>query len=685
MKKRVLGILLAGLTALGMMSAAAAIELQDATGRVTSGKDITDMTLQGNAMGNYVRGNGSNHAPAQSFLYVNEDGGVSVVQHQSRSGSVTVADFDAELNFLRTRSVSVLGRYSSYNGWGAFYAGEKYNYMIFLDSNDLDEDVLRIDCYTKDWSKWDGMTYPNVILHKGLIANDLDVTESNGSLFLVSNYTIRSGIPEYDGHQANFRMQINAETLALERLHTGVDAFDGYCSHSFVPEVAVNNGIIYTYDRSDKIPGKGIFMSAFQGGLASTKWANRMIQSMTFGDWGSQGNAIPAGDGVLTAYTYAPAAQPNTSTNVYLHYTTADGSMSKVQVNQNGGAGTPYVAAVDKNTGFVLWNPDLFSSETRDNLYYAAYTISGSNVSVGSVNMAQGHYLSDCEPIAFDGGLIWYTVEGGELIFHKLHPTEGLSTVLHHNWVTVEGRAPTCSKVGLTEGIQCGHCDAWLVKQEEIPMIPHTEEVVPAVAPTCTSTGLTEGTKCAVCGAVCVAQGTVEKLPHTEKVIPAVEPTCLTSGLTEGKECTVCGQITVRQTYVSSLRHNLEEVPRVEPTYYTDGHTRGFICTRCGEWRTEPTVIPRLRVKVRSYSAMAGWGSLTLDLVRGCDTPIDVICVFYDTQGRMLDLQINNDLGEYDAGHFRLVDGAASIAIFVMDDNLIPLGDAYRSELVVSP
>ena len=684
MKKRLFAVCCAAVAAL-CVTAAGALQLQDSTGMVTPGKDFTDMVLEGNAMGNYVRGNGSAHNPAQSFLYANEDGGVSVVQHR-RGGTVTVADFDAELNFLRTRNVALLGRYGTYNGWGAFYAGEKYNYMIFLDSNDLDEDVLRIDCYTKDWSQWDGVRIPTYYIPaRGLISNDLDVTESDGSLYIVSNYTLSSSIAEHNGHEANFRVQLNAETLAVEAVHSGVNSYDGYASHSFMPEVAANNGVIYTFDRSDKYPGSGIFMTAFQGGLHSTGLKNRLLRSMTVNDWGSQGNAIPAGDGVLTAYTYAPNSVSNTATNVYLYYADPSGAQSSLAVTQNGGAGTPYVAAVDKNTGFVLWNPDRFSDETLHNLYYAAYTVSDSGVSVGRVNMAEGHYLSDCEPIAFDGGVLWYTVENGELIFHKLHPTKGLSTVLHHNWKSVAGREPTCSEVGLTEGVQCAGCKLWYAEQEEIPTLPHTEKIIPAVAPTCAKTGLSEGKQCTVCSSVYVKQETVEKLPHTEQVIPAVEPTCSESGLTEGKQCTVCSQITVRQEQVSRLGHELEEVPAVPATYYADGYSRGFRCTRCQKWSTEPTVIPRLQTWVRSYSAMAAWNSLNVDLVRPCKDPLDVLCVFYDGEGRMMEIQKGDDLGPYDGAYFKLVDGAASFAVFVLDNDLIPLGPAYRSELVVSP
>ena len=78
------------MTALSV-TGAAALEFQDGSSRVTDGAGLADLRLTGNAGGNYVRGNGSAHSPARSFLYENEEGGVSVVQVQLNTGSVTGA------------------------------------------------------------------------------------------------------------------------------------------------------------------------------------------------------------------------------------------------------------------------------------------------------------------------------------------------------------------------------------------------------------------------------------------------------------------------------------------------------------------------------------------------------------------------------------------------------------------
>ena len=206
---------------------------------------------------------------------------------------------------------------------------------------------------------------------------------------------------------------------------------------------------------------------------------------------------------------------------------------------------------------------------------------------------------------------------------------------LGHNIVVDEEVAPTCTTKGLTEGSHCTRCNDKTVPQEEIDMVPHTEEIIPAVAPTCTATGLTEGKKCSVCGEITLAQEevaakghrygnlnvisatctengyiiigcgdcggswdsrydqeakdylanspyiNVEAKGHTEEIIPAVAPTCTETGLTEGKKCSVCGEILDAQEEVAKLGHNYESVV-TEPTFDAEGYTT-YTCSECGD------------------------------------------------------------------------------------------------------
>ncbi|MBQ4549494.1 MAG: S-layer homology domain-containing protein [Oscillospiraceae bacterium] len=129
---------------------------------------------------------------------------------------------------------------------------------------------------------------------------------------------------------------------------------------------------------------------------------------------------------------------------------------------------------------------------------------------------------------------------------------------------------PTCTTEGSYDSvIRCAECGEVISRETVIvPVIAHTEEVIPAVAPTCSETGLTEGKKCSVCGEILEAQEVVEKLAHTEEIIPGKDATCTETGLTEGKKCSVCGEILVAQKVVPVLGHDWQdgECSRCEAT-----------------------------------------------------------------------------------------------------------------------
>ncbi len=158
----------------------------------------------------------------------------------------------------------------------------------------------------------------------------------------------------------------------------------------------------------------------------------------------------------------------------------------------------------------------------------------------------------------------------------------------------VEGKAPTCTEAGLTNGEKCAVCGDITKNQETIPALGHTEVVDKAVAPTCTETGLTEGKHCSVCNEVLVAQQTVAAKGHTEESIAAKAPDCENAGLTEGKKCSVCGEIVVAQTRVPALGHTEVVDKAVAPTCTETGLTEGKHCSVCNKVLATQTMVPAL-------------------------------------------------------------------------------------------
>ena len=151
-----------------------------------------------------------------------------------------------------------------------------------------------------------------------------------------------------------------------------------------------------------------------------------------------------------------------------------------------------------------------------------------------------------------------------------------------HSESTIDGKAPTCTDTGLTEGKQCAICGDILVPQTEIPALGHKYEQT-VVAPTCTENGYTVHT-CSVCGDSYISDE-IDALGHTEKILYAVAPTCTEAGWTEGKVCTVCGETLVLQAEILPEGHKYHSTVTA-PTCEDDGYTT-YTCSVCNDTYVE--------------------------------------------------------------------------------------------------
>ena len=124
---------------------------------------------------------------------------------------------------------------------------------------------------------------------------------------------------------------------------------------------------------------------------------------------------------------------------------------------------------------------------------------------------------------------------------------------VHEGSEWVVSTPATCTSVGEKKLIcSCGKA----METAPIDVIPHTEEILPAVSASCKSTGLTAGKKCSSCNKILVAQSVTAKNAHTEEVVLGIAPTCTVSGLTDGKKCSVCTAITVAQLVIPPNGHS---------------------------------------------------------------------------------------------------------------------------------
>ena len=126
-----------------------------------------------------------------------------------------------------------------------------------------------------------------------------------------------------------------------------------------------------------------------------------------------------------------------------------------------------------------------------------------------------------------------------------------------HEIEYTEGKAPTCTEYGYTEGEKCKKCDKVFVYQKIIEKKGHTEETMEGEASTCTNHGFKDGKRCSECKEVLLPREELPLAPHTY----------------ESFSCTECGKKTVRfvkngDSYVVAAYNGCEDKEIIIPSTY---------------------------------------------------------------------------------------------------------------------
>ncbi|MBE6584880.1 MAG: hypothetical protein E7649_07930, partial [Ruminococcaceae bacterium] len=135
---------------------------------------------------------------------------------------------------------------------------------------------------------------------------------------------------------------------------------------------------------------------------------------------------------------------------------------------------------------------------------------------------------------------------------------------------------PTCTENGLTEGSRCYGCGAIIVEQKSVAA-HHDEVTHEAKAPTCTEVGWDAYVTCTRCDYTTYVEKPIEN--HDIVEYSAKEPTCSDVGWFAYEECSKCDYTTYVEKPIEN--HDIVEYSAQEPTCSDVGWFAYEECSKC--------------------------------------------------------------------------------------------------------
>lgn len=379
-----------------------------------------------------------------SYLYENGRDTFCVVDAKPYGVGKTVAvDIYDRENFALLSSHTVPMELETFGG---FFAGEKYNFIVFGQKNTEENDqkeVIRVVKYDKDFQRLEaasingGESFTVVPFDAG----SLRMAEDGNRLVV---HTTRERYTTEDGlnHQSQLTICIDTDNM---RVTNNLGRFQGnHVSHSFNQFVIFDNGQLILADHGDGYP-RSIVLNRISGGSSTAKSSELDLLKIP-GTTGANCTGVTLGglaaaDGSyltvintidhskVTAYNnFSMNGLDRDERDVILLVTSKDSfSTRQIRLTDYIGKGKlasiPYLMKVDGNRFFVLWEEFAYKGDSTaaidQGVRYVEVDASGEIL--GEVQVLPGIRLSnDCQPALIDGKATWYINTMVGRIFYQI-------------------------------------------------------------------------------------------------------------------------------------------------------------------------------------------------------------------------------------------------------------------------
>lgn len=353
-------------------------------------------------------------------------------------GNINVTKYDAEFNKIDEFKVA-----PELSLWGGFFSGKTYNYIVFGQKNteeDLSKETYRIVKYDKDFNR---------ISQASIVGSQCNTTVpfDAGTVAMAENsdgteltvHTSRERFTSEDGlnHQSQFTVILDTKTM--QPINELKLFQNNHVSHSFNQFVRYDGNTPVLVDHGDAYPRSVVLSKRTAGGSYS-----ELDLFAIPGATGANCTGVNVGGFEVSADNYIVAINSIdhgkvTSYDSFNMYgldkdernavilvspknNTDEAKVKKIYltdyVNKNLHATAPYLVKIDDNKFVVIWKEykliedtdyfgDKYIQYKENGVKYVI--IDGNGNKIGQIqNLGAECNLSDCQPIYYNGEIVWY-------------------------------------------------------------------------------------------------------------------------------------------------------------------------------------------------------------------------------------------------------------------------------------
>ena len=189
-------------------------------------------------------------ATVRSYLFDNGNG-LTRVEYLGNN-RIIVEDYTSSFQLRSSRTIPF-----ELSIWGGFFAGQNYNFFVFGQKNDAENDsveVVRVVKYDKSWNRLGQASVYGANTKVPFDAGSLRCAESAEMLYI---HTCHTMYKHTDGinHQANMNLVVRQSDMQVMKTGHGIGGYTGCVSHSFNQFILFDqSGRLVTADHGDGSP-----------------------------------------------------------------------------------------------------------------------------------------------------------------------------------------------------------------------------------------------------------------------------------------------------------------------------------------------------------------------------------------------------------------------------------------------